>query len=144
MLAAAPRSTHLEPIEISFDPAIPRLFVTLRDGLTGPGFAAAMVDLYRAQPELAYVDKLYDLTDYLGVVSHADLLLIVEAYREINPDPQHPCRTAFITHDPFFGLWADAMGHLFVGREHRAFTHAGQAEAFLNEPLSARPPYLPG
>lgn len=142
MLAEIARERPLEPVEIRLDPAIPRLFVTLREGATGQGVAAALSKLYCDQPELAYLDKLYDLTDYPGVVTHADLLLIVDAYRKANTNPRHPCRTAFVTHDPYFGLWAKAMGHLFPGREHLAFTSFEPARAFLDQPLAERAPYL--
>lgn len=101
----------------------------------------ALSELYTDQPELAYLDKLYDLLDYPSVVTHADLLLIVDAYRKANTNPLHPCRTAFVTRDPYFGLWATAMGQLFVGREHRAFTSFQAAEAFLAEPMAERPPF---
>ncbi len=144
MLAETARERTPDPIEIRLDASIPRLFITLRQGATGPGVAEALSKLYREQPELAYLDKLYDLLDYPGVVTHADLLVIVEAYRKANTDPRRPCRTAFVTHDPYFGLWAEAMGHLFPGREHRAFTNWAPAQAFLNEPIGERAPYSPG
>lgn len=142
MLAEIDPAPCLEPIEIRLDASIPRLLITLREKATGPGVAEALSQLYRDQPPLSYVDKLYDLTRYPGVVSHADLLVIVEAYRKANTDPRRPCRTAFVTHDPYFGLWAKAMGHLFPGREHRAFTDFATAQAFLDEPLAERAPFL--
>ena len=131
------------PVEIALDASIPRLRVTLREGATGQGVAMELSQLYLDRPELAYVDKLYDLTRYPGVVTHADLLLIVDAYKKANTDPRHPCRTAFVTHDPYFGLWAKAMGHLFPGREHLAFTTFADAEAFLDQPMAERRPYVP-
>ena len=131
-----------EPIELVVDASIPRLYVTLREGATGPGVGQALAELYRRQPDLAYLDKLYDLMEYPGVVSHADLLPIVEAYRAANTNPLHPCRTAFVTFDPYFGLWASAMSQLFPGREHRAFTSFDKARAFLDEPMDQRPPFV--
>jgi hypothetical protein len=127
-------------MEITFDAATGRLLVALRVGATGPGFADAMIRLYRERPELSYVDKLYDLTEYEGVVTHADLTRVIEAYNKANPNPRHPCRTAFVTPDPNFGLWAAAMSQLFVGRDHRAFADFESAEAFLSEPLNIRRP----
>ena len=130
----------LPPVEIAVDASIPRLLVTLRQAATGQGVAEALARLYTDQPELAYLDKLYDLLEYPGVVTHADLLLIVDAYRKANRNPQHPCRTAFVTHDPYFSLWAKAMSHLFPGREHRAFPDFEAARAFLDEPMAERAP----
>ena len=141
MLAAGCSDAGGTPIEITFDAATGRLFVALRVGATGPGFADAMSRLYRERPEMSYVDKLYDLTEYEGVVTHADLTRVIEAYTKANRNPRHPCRTAFVTPDPNFGLWAAAMSQLFVGREHRAFGDFESAEAFLAEPLSTRRPY---
>ena len=144
MLAAVASGGCPAPVEITRDPARPRLFVVLREKATGAGFAAALSQFYRAHPETAYFDKLYDLTEYRAVVTHADVMVIVEAYCAANTDPQHPCRTAFVTHDPNFGLWATAMSHLFPGREHRAFPSFEAAEAFLAEPIEQRPPFVSG
>ena len=41
-----------------------------------------------------------------------------------------------------FGLWDASMGHLFQGREHRAFASLDAAERFLGVPLDEREPYL--
>jgi hypothetical protein len=140
MLAESAASRR-KAIEITADLSIPRLFVTLREAATGPGVAEALSRLYLQQPKLASIDKLYDLTAYPGVATHDDLLVIVDAYLKAKVDPRHPCRTAFVTSDPHFELWAKAMSHLFPGREHRAFAAREPALAFLDEPMDQRPPF---
>lgn len=130
-----------EPVEIRLEPDGSRLFVALRARATGQGFAQALARLYREQPHTAYVDKLYDLTDYRGVVTQAQVMMIVEAYTEANTNPRHPCRTAFVTLDPNFALWAKAMSHLFPGREHRCFPTFAAAESFLAQPMAERAPF---
>ena len=129
-------------VAIRIDESARRLFVTLGSAATGAGFAAALSRLYQEQPHTAYYDKLYDLTEYEGAVTPADVLTIREAYLRANTDPRHPCRTAFVTQDPNFRLWAAAMSHQFAGREHRAFPTFEAARAFLDEPLGQREPFI--
>ena len=136
------RESARSAVEIVIDESVPRLFVTLGAAATGTGFAEALCRLYRDQPHTAYYDKLYDLTEYRGAVTPADVLAIREAYLRSNTDPRHACRTAFVTNDPNFRLWAAAMSHQFVGREHRAFATFDAARAFLDEPIAQRAPFV--
>ena len=135
-LRAAP-----DPVSFRMDRSIPRLFVTIDERATGPGVAEALSGLYRAQPEVTRLDMLFALTGYRGVVTHEDLQAIVAAYLESNRDPSHPCRTAFVTPDPHFHLWAAAMSYLFTGREHRVFTTHQAATTWLDEPMAERPQF---
>lgn len=142
MLSQVVRESARSAVEIEIDASLPRLFVRLGHAATGGGFAAALSRLYSEQPQTAYYDKLYDLTEYSGTVTPADVLVIREAYVAANTDPHHPCRTAFVTNDPNFRLWAAAMSHQFLGREHRAFATFEAARAFLDEPIGDRPPFV--
>ena len=44
----------------------------------------------------------------------------------------------FITNDPNFGYWADAMTFQFPGRLHCAFDSEAAADVFLSTPREAR------
>ena len=120
-----------------------RLRVVLKGPLTGLAVAEGLSETYLAQPEVTRLDMLFDLTEYQGAVGPDDIEMIVAAYQKSDPDPLHPCRTAFVTPDPFFHHWAAAMSFQFSGREHRAFPTFPKAEAFLSEPMDKRPPFAP-
>ena len=135
---AAPRTKF---IDVRHEPSIPRLFVTLHGALGGDEVARALSEAYLAQPAVTLIDMLFDLTGYQGAVEAQHVEVIVAAYRCGNRDPSHPCRTAFVTTDPFFDLWAAAMSFQFAGREHRAFATFDEAERFLAEPIGERPPF---
>ena len=128
-------------VDLRLDPAIPRLFVTLQGVCSGEEVARALSEAYLAQPELTYMDMLFDLTEYEGTVEAQHVEIIVAAYKRGNRDPSHPCRTAFVTTDRFFDLWAAAMSFQFTGREHPAFPTFEAAERFLAEPVDERPPF---
>ena len=140
MTAQAARRAS-EPVEFRLDRKIPRLFVTIDERATGPGVAEALSTLYLEQPEITRLDILFQLNGYRGVVTHEDLTTIVKAYLTSNSDPAHPCRSAFVTPDPHFHLWAAAMSYLFTGREHRVFVDHESASAWLDEPMAERPQF---
>ena len=141
MTAQAALRALPEPITFRLDRAIPRLFVTIDERATGPGVAEALSELYQEQPEVTRLDIMFVLNGYRGVVTHEDLQTIVSAYLRSNQDPSLPCRTAFVTPDPHFHLWAAAMSYLFTGREHRVFLSEEAASAWLNEPMAGRPQF---
>jgi len=141
MTAQAALRASPDPISFRLDRSLPRLFVTIDARATGPGVAEALSGLYREQPEVTRLDMLFALNGYRGVVTHEDLQAIVGAYLGSNRDPTHPCRTAFVTPDPHFHLWAAAMSYLFTGREHRVFLTDEAASAWLDEPMAGRPPF---
>ena len=128
-------------IEIRLDAAMPRLFVTMRGGLSGHQVAMALSRAYLAQPETVRMDMLFDLREYTGAVEADHVKIIVDAYERCDPDPRVPCRTAFVTPDKNFRLWAAAMSFQFKGREHQAFATFEEAEAFLGEPMGERRPF---
>ncbi len=141
MPVQAPLRVSPSAIEFHLDPAIPRLFVSIDERATGPGVAKDLSRLYTEQPEVTHLDMLFELNGYRGVVTQADMKVIVEAYLKANQDPSRPCRTAFVTPDPLFHFWAAAMSYLFTGREHRVFTSFQAASAWLDEPMNERPPF---
>jgi len=128
-------------VDIRLEDATSRLVVTLKGALSGRQVAESLSRAYLAQPEVTYFDMLFDLTEYEGAVEAQHVEIILAAYLRGNQDPLHPCRTAFVTADPFFDLWAAAMSFQFIGREHRAFPTFESAKAFLAQPFAERPPF---
>lgn len=138
-MTLARTAPHSKSIDVRFDPAVPRLFVTISGAASGDEVAQVLSEAYLARPEVTLIDMLFDLTEYEGAVESQHVEVIVAAYRRGNSNPAHPCRTAFVTSDPHFDLWAAAMSFQFAGREHRAFTTFEKAEQFLATPISERP-----
>ncbi len=132
---------HTPSITIRLDETIPRVLVSIVGPASGQLVADRLSQAYLAQPEITYMDMLFDLTAYRGAVEPRHVDVIVDAYLRVNRHPLHPCRTAFVSPDPFFNHWADAMSFQFTGREHRAFATFEAAERFLNEPIAERPPF---
>ena len=141
MFAAVDPREPCKAVSVDLEPCGQRLRVTLSGGVSGLQVAEALSQLYLDQPEVTRLDMLFDLTAYEGEVETPHIKLIAAAYLQSNREPQHPCRTAFVTVDPNFGLWAASMSFIFVGREHRAFFTFDEAQAFLDEPLASRAPF---
>ena len=137
------RRTEAVPasLDIDVDHAIPRLNVTISGGVTGHQVGRALAAYYLEHPEVVRIDMLFDLSDYQGAVEAEHVKLILEAYFKCAPDPRVPCRTAFVTPDKNFRLWAAAMSFQFKGREHQAFANMDEALAFLAQPIDQRPPF---
>ena len=110
-------------------------------GLVSPEEGAeALLKLYTEHPRAPWYDRLFDLTGYETGIDPQNLARVAAAYRERNTDPTFPCRTAIVTRDPHFGLWARSMDFQFEGREHRAFATLPEAERWLATPLDERRP----
>ena len=113
----------------------------MRGALNGRAVAQSLSQAYLSDPDVTRLDMLFDLTAYRGSVGNDDVETIVAAYKQSNSDPLHPCRTAFVTTDPFFDDWATVMSFQFTGRERRAFASFAAAEAFLADPIEQRRPF---
>ena len=108
-------------------------------GLVRPEAGAdALLKLYAEHPRAPYYDRLYDLSGYETGIDPQNLAKVAMAYRELNTDPDFPCRTAVVVRDPNFGLWLRTMDFQFPGREHRAFPTLEEAERWLAVPLDQR------
>ena len=108
-------------------------------GLVAPeAGAGALLKLYEEHPRAPYYDRLFDLTEYLTGIDPKNLAQVAMAYRERNTDPSFPCRTAIVTRDAHFALWARSMDFQFEGRQHRTFATAEEAERWLATPLDLR------
>ena len=117
----------------------PRLRIVLAGRIDGDQVADRFIRLYAANPVAATFDRLFDLTGYEAGFEVRHLQRIAPAYRQANPDPDHPCRTAFVTRDPNFALWTKSMGYQFNGRDFRAFMSFEEAERWLDQPPAERP-----
>jgi hypothetical protein len=108
-------------------------------GLVNPeAGVAALLKLYAEHPRAPYYDRLFDLTHYETGLDAQQLAQVAMAYRERNTDPSFPCRTAIVTEDPHFALWARTMDFQFEGRRHRTFRTVEDAERWLAVPLEQR------
>ena len=121
-------------------PANPLVRIVVR-GLVRPEEGAqALLKLYAEHPRAPWYDRLFDLTGYETGIDPQNLARVAAAYREKNTDPSFPCRTAIVTRDRHFGLWARSMDFQFEGREHRAFPTLEEAERWRAVPLEQRRP----
>ena len=108
-------------------------------GLVSPEAGAeTLLKLYSEHPRAPYYDRLYDLSDYKTGIDPQNLARVAAAYHQLNTDPTFPCRTAIVTRDVNFGLWARSMDFQFPGRQHRAFLTLEEAERWLATPLDER------
>jgi hypothetical protein len=109
-----------------------RILVTIRGPARGSQVSPMISRMFLDRPELTAFDMLYDLWEYTGDVEAEHVRPIAEAYEACRPDPSIACRTAFLSPDPNFAFWAEAMNFQFAGREHRVFKDLSEADAFLN------------
>jgi hypothetical protein len=116
----------------------PLVRVVVRGLVSPEAGAATLLKLYAEHPRAPYYDRLYDLTGYETGLDPQNLAKVASAYRELNTDPSFPCRTAIVTRDPHFGLWARSMDFQFQGRRHRAFETVEEAERWLAIALEER------
>ena len=121
-------------VETRVDDDLQRIYVTIRGPARGSQVSPVISRMFLDRPGLTAFDMLYDLLEYTGDVGAEHLKPIVDAYEACRPDPSTLCRTAFMTLDPNFSFWAEAMNFQFAGREHRVFQTPEQAEAFLTAP----------
>ena len=97
-----------------------------------------LLKLYAEHPRAPYYDRLFDLTEYKTGLDPENLARVASAYRDLNTDPSFPCRTAIVTQDPHFGLWARSMDFHFQGAQHRTFATVEEAEVWLAVPRIVR------
>ena len=137
-----PDRADASPSLVSITPepgaANPRLRVVLRGRVNGHEVADTFIRLLTEQPEITGHDRLFDLTGYRSGFELEHLQRIAPAYRAANPDPDARPRTAFVTRDPNFRLWADSMGYQFTGRDFSSFDTFEGAERYLGVPVAER------
>ena len=137
-----PAHVPLEPlVSITEEPGpvLPRLRMVLRGRVDGDAVADAFIRLYAERPEVTGFDRLFDLTGYRSGFELEHLHRIAPAYRAAAArEGGIPTRTAFVTRDPHFALWAQSMGYQFTGRSFASFAELAEAERYLDVPLGER------
>ena len=125
-------------VEWRVDDALHRIFVTMRGQVKSRPACLELCSIFLNRPDAVTYDMLYDMRDYQGDVSPADVEKLVAVYTECKPDSSVPCRTSFATPDPNFQLWAAAFNAQFAGRSHKAFKLIDDAVVWLELPLVQR------
>jgi hypothetical protein len=128
--ALKPRPTRCVTTRV--DETLRRISVGITGSAAGPEVSSVLSALFLHRPELTGYDMVYDLRTYSGDVTADDVKPILEAYQAVRVPEADGTRTAFLTQDPNFAFWAEAMTYQFAGREHRVFAEADEAEAFLS------------
>jgi hypothetical protein len=82
-------------------------------------------------PQLADYDALCDITEYTGDVSTDDVASIALLANDLRSGANTLARTALITHDRGFAIWAKVMGYQFARRRFGVFSSYAAAEAWL-------------
>ena len=136
MTAAASRPQPIRFVAIEVDDVARRILVSITGSAAGPEVSATLTELFRTRPELTGYDMLYDLRTYTGDVTADDVKPILIAYQAARVPEADGTRTAFVTSDPNFAFWAEAMTYQFCGREHRVYAQVEEAEAFLRRILN--------
>jgi hypothetical protein len=129
-----------EPFHWSIDESLRRIFVTISGSPTGKLVSKGICSIFLTRPDAVTYDMLYDMRTYAADVTADDVLPLVAVYEQCNPDRSVACRTAFVTPDPNFILWAKAFDEQFPGRAHACFKDFATAEVYLDHPLHARTP----
>ena len=137
MTASAPLRPH-RAVDIDIDDVLQRVLVTIRGDAAGPQVWNAVCDVFLSDPKRTGYDMLYDIRDYSCDVEAKDVMPIVEIYAGQRVPEADGTRTAFLTHDKNFTLWAEAMNFQFPGRQHVCFEQEADAEVFLSTPRARR------
>lgn len=134
----APAGIPGQPFQWSVDDEQRRILVTINGSPTGRLVSKGICSIFLTRPDAVTYDMLYDMRTYAADVTANDVLPLVAVYEQCNPDRSVRCRTAFVTPDPNFELWAAAFNDQFPGRTHAAFKVWAEAEAYLDHPMAER------
>jgi hypothetical protein len=137
MTASAP-ARSMRAVDIHVDDQLQRVHVTICGDAAGPQVWNAVCDVFLKDPQRTGYDMLYDIRDYTGDVEAEHVKPIVAIYNSVRVPEAEGTRTAFLTHDPHFAFWAEAMTFQFPGRLHACFDNAADAETFLAVPRGRR------
>jgi hypothetical protein len=123
---------------------VPPPFIRLDEGrrlvlidltsITGARLVDELSALYASRPELSLWGFVYDGRNGEGRTSSDDVARLAEADRQAKtklPEPYPAMRTAVVTYDRFFHLWAEVMCHQFPGRRIRGFRTPEAAESWV-------------
>lgn len=102
--------------------------------VAGAKLVDALAALYAVRPEVTLWGFVYDGQNSEGRTSVEDVARLADADRRAKsglPKPYPTMRTAVVTRDRFFDLWAKVMCHQFPGRQIRGFPTREAAEAWV-------------
>lgn len=125
-------------VEITVDEDQRRTHVHIGGQATGPQVWQKLCELFESLPEASGYDMLFDIRDYTGDVTADDVKPIVDVYQRVRVPEAEGTRTAFVTSDPNFTFWAEAMTHQFPGRLHQPFRELAEGNLSLSTPRSER------
>ena len=117
---------------INLDEATGVGLVSVR-GVRGRNLVEAFERLYEERPEAGCWNFLFDSEGgEIDVTAHdIEQWAAADARAKLVCPANGPLRTAVITNDPYFPLWAEAMSHQFPGREIRPFRTYQEGLAFV-------------
>lgn len=135
---ASPSSLPPPAVDVRIDEVQGRVRVRITGEATGAQVWRALSDLLGRRPETTGFDFLVDLREYRGDVQAQDVHNLAPLYQRLRVPEADGVRTSFLTFDPNFVFWAEAMNHHFPGRRHGVFRDEMRAEAFLDTPRPER------
>lgn len=109
------------------------VFVNL-SAVAGARMIDGLAALYAVRPEVTLWGFVYDGQNSDGRTSIEDVARLAEADRQAKAKLTRPfpeMRTAVVTKDRFFDLWARVMCHQFPGRQIRGLSTWEAAEAWV-------------
>lgn len=118
-------------VSIGVDDHQRRMTILIEGEASGREVQDALCKVLGSRPEVTGYDYFFDLRLYTGDVAAGDLHPIAEVYARVRTPEAEGTRTAFLTFDANFGLWAKAMDFQFPGRIHLASDDEGAVEAYL-------------
>jgi hypothetical protein len=114
-----------------YDANIKRLSLVFAGDVDSAAYRACMRGWLDAHPEAAEANWLYDLRDYRGSVSHADVTEFARAYDAKVGTRDAGAISVFVTPEPGFRFWVQACAHSFARRRLIVVDAMEEAEALL-------------
>jgi hypothetical protein len=108
-----------------------RLSLVFAGEVDSAAYRACMLGWLRAQPEAAEANWLYDLRDYRGSVTHADVTEFARAYDALAGTRDAGALSVFVTPEPGFRFWVQACAHSFARRRLIVVDTMEEAQALL-------------
>jgi hypothetical protein len=113
-----------------------RVTVTLEGAVTGDAFNRTVNPLFEAHPEFVEYDFIYDMSGYVGEISHQDVAVHSAFYNRCLAARPEPCdrviHTVIVTRDRSFGYWLEVIRCQFMNRGFKLTATVAEAEAFLD------------
>jgi hypothetical protein len=118
-------------MSLQIDPSARRVVVTAGPLFSGRRLAEGVKRMIEMAPETASFDFVLDLRQTETGATQEDYGLVAQAYAAA-PRTSDRKYTCFVTTDPNYPLWGQALQHLFPDRDHKFFATPESAAAFLD------------